>query len=62
MLGYSCHAISRKGRETAYKHLSIEERAILAICMRQGCSVREAARTIGRSPSTVSRELRRTSE
>lgn len=62
MLGYGYHAISMKGEEMAYKHLSIEERAVLAIYVRHGCSVREAAAAIGRSPSTVSRELRRTSK
>ena len=62
MLGYSYHAISKKGEEMAYRHLSIEERAVLAIYIREGCSVRQAAAAIGRSPSTVSRELRRTSK
>jgi len=42
-----------------YKHLSIEERAVIAFLLRNGESVRSAARAVGRDPSTVSREIRR---
>jgi len=42
-----------------YKHLSIEERAVIAFLIRNGESVRSAAKAIGRDPSTVSREIRR---
>ena len=42
-----------------YKHLSIEERDILAVLRSQGHSLRGIARFLNRSPSTISRELRR---
>ncbi len=42
-----------------YKHLCIEERAVIAFLIRHGESVRSAAKAIGRNPSTVSREIRR---
>lgn len=42
-----------------YKHLSKEERDRLAILKGQGLSIRAIAAQLGRSPSTVSRELRR---
>ncbi len=41
------------------RFLSVEERLEIADLRRQGLSVREIARRIARSPSTVSRELRR---
>ncbi len=42
-----------------YTELSIEERATIQIGQYQKLSQREIARMLGRSPSTVSRELRR---
>ena len=42
-----------------YRHLSYEERVAIAIGQQQGLSVRAIARTLGRSPSTISRECRR---
>ncbi|MDO8774717.1 MAG: IS30 family transposase [Burkholderiaceae bacterium] len=42
-----------------YRHLSYEERIAIAIGQQQGLSVRAIARTLGRSPSTISRECRR---
>jgi transposase, IS30 family len=48
----SCAALS--GR-----YLSFAEREEIAILRAGDCSVREIARRLGRSPSTVSRELRR---
>ena len=42
-----------------YKHLSVEERDILAVLRSQGHSLREIARFLNRSPSTLSRELKR---
>lgn len=39
--------------------LSFEEREEIAVLRAQECGVREVARRLGRSPSTVSRELRR---
>jgi transposase, IS30 family len=41
------------------RYLSFAEREEIAILHAQHCGVREIARRIGRSPSTVSRELRR---
>ena len=42
-----------------YRHLSYEERVAIAIGQQQGLSVRAIARTLGRSPSTISRACRR---
>jgi IS30 family transposase len=41
------------------RYLSFEEREEIAILNSQGVGVREIARRLGRSPSTISRELRR---
>ena len=41
------------------RYLSFGEREEIAILYAQDCGVREIARRLGRSPSTVSRELRR---
>src|SRR5438876_1166000 len=41
------------------RYLSFTEREEIAILHAQRCGVREIARRIGRSPSTISRELRR---
>jgi IS30 family transposase len=41
------------------RYLSLEEREEIAILRAQGVGVRETARRLGRSPSTISRELRR---
>jgi len=41
------------------RYLSLGEREEIAICRAYGYGVREIARHLGRSPSTVSRELRR---
>lgn len=43
----------------SYHHLSPEERAVIMIERRNGSSLRSIARRLGRSPSTVSRELQR---
>lgn len=42
-----------------YQHLSPEDRAAIMIASREHHSVRAIARTLGRSPSTISRELKR---
>lgn len=42
-----------------YHHLSAEERAVIMLERQNGSSLRAIARRLGRSPSTVSRELRR---
>ena len=41
------------------RYLSFGEREEIAILFAQDCGVREIARQLGRSPSTISRELRR---
>jgi IS30 family transposase len=41
------------------RYLSFAEREEIAILHARGCGVREIARSVGRSPSTISRELRR---
>jgi transposase len=41
------------------RYLSFAEREEIAICRAYGYGVREIARHLGRSPSTISRELRR---
>jgi IS30 family transposase len=41
------------------RFLSFVEREEIALLRAQGCGVRETARRLGRSPSTISRELRR---
>jgi transposase, IS30 family len=41
------------------RYLLFAEREEIAILRARGCGVREIARSIGRSPSTISRELRR---
>ena len=45
-----------------YKHLSKEERDRLAVLKGQCCSIREIATHLNRSPSTISRELRRNAD
>lgn len=41
------------------RYLSLEEREEIALLKAQGAGIREIARQLGRSPSTISRELRR---
>jgi IS30 family transposase len=43
----------------SYTELSIEERVTIQIGRYQALSQREIARLLGRSPSTISRELQR---
>ena len=42
-----------------YRHLSPEERAVIMLERQRGVSLRQIAECLGRSPSTLSRELRR---
>lgn len=42
------------------KHLSLEEREKITVLQGQGLSIRKIATELGRSPSTISRELKRT--
>jgi IS30 family transposase len=44
---------------TTYQHLSSHERDVLAVLRSRGQSLRQIARTLGRDPGTLSRELRR---
>src|SRR5471032_1509870 len=46
---------------TTYTHLSADERDQLAVLKASGKSLRQIARRLGRSPSSLSRELRRNS-
>ena len=43
----------------SYQHLTLEERYCLAEFREKGLSIRAIARMLKRSPSTISRELRR---
>ncbi len=43
----------------SYSELSVEERATIQIGHAQGLSLRAIAHMLNRSPSTISRELRR---
>jgi len=45
--------------ERRYEQFQVEERVLLAAYRREGKRIRESARCLGRSASTVSRELRR---
>ncbi len=51
----------RAERERSERYLTLLERQRIATLSRQGMSMREIARRLGRSPSTISRELRRNS-
>lgn len=44
---------------TRYRHLSKEERDLIAVLKAQGCSLREIGEKLGRDKGTISRELRR---
>jgi IS30 family transposase len=41
------------------RYLSFAEREEIAVQLARGCGVREIARQLGRTPSTISRELQR---
>jgi IS30 family transposase len=45
-----------------YQHLQPEDRVTLASLVQQKYSVRAMAQVLGRSPSTISRELRRNAQ
>ena len=49
----------RREDEVSNRHLSLLERQRIASLRRQKLSMREIVRRLGRSPSTISRELRR---
>jgi IS30 family transposase len=46
-------------QEKCYAHFSLEEREEIAIGLERGESIRRIAKRLGRSPSSVSREIRR---
>lgn len=52
----------RRGRDLRGRYLSFAEREEIALATAAGESVRCIARRLGRSPSTISRELRRNAE
>ncbi|MEO6016043.1 MAG: IS30 family transposase [Polaromonas sp.] len=43
----------------SYEHLGVGERALIQAKLESGCGVREISRSLGRAPSTISRELKR---
>ena len=45
--------------EKSCNHLRPEERATVMLMIRDGTTIRSVARTLGRAPSTISRELKR---
>lgn len=55
-------SIASAPRERHPRYLSLEERMAIADLRREGQGVREIAAAIGRSPATVSRELRRNAD
>lgn len=44
---------------TTYRHLTETERDLIAVLNSEGTSLRDIARSLGRNPGTISRELRR---
>ena len=52
----------RRGRDLQGRYLSFSEREEIAVARAAGGSVRAIARRLGRSPATVSRELRRNAD
>jgi IS30 family transposase len=52
---------STTNQEKCYSHLSLAEREEIAIALEQGQSLRSIAFSLGRSPSSVSREIQRNS-
>jgi transposase, IS30 family len=52
----------RRGRDLQGRYLSFSEREEIAVARAGGESVRSIARRLGRSPATVSRELRRNAD
>ena len=44
-----------------YNHITINERACIYVFLKNGMSIREIAKALGRNPSTISREIKRNS-
>jgi IS30 family transposase len=55
------HQYKEEGKMSHYQHLTTGEREKAMVWQGQGCSIRKIAGEINRSPSTISRELRRNS-
>jgi IS30 family transposase len=56
---YPAVAIERSDRERHPRYLSMQERTVIADLSREGATIRAIATELGRSASTISRELRR---
>ena len=55
-----CNALNHNScMKRNYQHLSIEERALIRAKLDERCTLRAIALSVQRSPSTISRELRR---
>ncbi|WP_460021680.1 helix-turn-helix domain-containing protein, partial [Lactobacillus paragasseri] len=50
---------STMNRHVKGKHLSFEERVIIQLRLKDGCSLRAIARELNCSPSTISYEVKR---
>ncbi|OZG51613.1 transposase [Pseudoscardovia radai] len=57
-----CRGDMDKPKTTCARHLGLDERITIAGMHRAGSGVRAIARTLGRAPSTVSRELHRNAD
>ena len=57
-----CRGGMDKPKQTDAGHLCMDERIAIADMHRAGSGVRAIARTLGRAPSTISRELRRNAD
>ena len=57
--GMAPSRLSRSSKPLSGRYLTFAEREEIALWRAQGLGVREAARRLGRAPSTISRELRR---
>src|SRR3974377_1158611 len=55
----SCRLLQGNGAPAMANHLTPEERDRIAQLQYQGADQKEIARAVGRSPATISRELRR---
>ena len=50
-----------KGKKNVYKHITPEERDIIAVMLSSNCTKEEIAYALGRHPSTICREVKRNS-
>ena len=56
---FADHHSKRRNKMSSCKHFTMAERETSMVLLGQGREIREIARALGRSPSSVSRELRR---